>query len=50
MKYAHQLNSSLIVFVASNFSIIPIPWLLTVDSEMGFFLLHSLAEAVLVFF
>ena len=38
--------------MASNFSVIPIRWLLTVDSEMifFFFLFHSLAEGVLVFF
>ena len=35
--------------MASNFSVIPIRWLLTVDSEMAFFLFHSLAEGVLVF-
>ena len=33
--------------MASNFSVIPIRWLLTVDSEMAFFLFHSLAEGVL---
>ena len=33
--------------MASNFSMIPIRWLLTVDSEMAFFLFHSLAEGVL---
>ena len=33
-----------------NFSVIPIRWLLTVDSEIAFFLFHSLAEGVLVFF
>ena len=32
--------------MASNFSVIPIRWLLTVDSEMAFFVLHSLAEGV----
>ena len=36
--------------MASNFSVIPIRWLLTVDSEMAFFLFHSFAEGVLVFF
>ena len=36
--------------MATNFSVIPIRWLLTVDSEMAFFLFHSLAEGVLVFF
>ena len=36
--------------MASNFSVIPIRWLLTVDSEMAFFLFHSLPEGVLVFF
>ena len=37
--------------MASNFSVIPICWLLEVDSEMDFFLFHSLAEGgVLVFF
>ena len=36
--------------MASNFSVIPIRWLLTVDSEMAFLLFHSLAEGVLVFF
>ena len=35
--------------MVSNFSVIPIRWLLTVDSEMTFFLFHSLAEGVLVF-
>ena len=35
----------------SNISTIPIPrWLLTVDFETAFFLFHSLAEGVLVFF
>ena len=34
--------------MASYFSVIPIRWLLTVDSEMYFFLFHSLAEGVLV--
>ena len=33
---------------ASTFRVIPICWLLTVDSEMGLFLFHSLAEGVLV--
>ena len=33
---------------ASTFRLIPICWLLTVDSEMGLFLFHSLAEGVLV--
>ena len=35
--------------MASNFSMIPITWLLTVDSEMAFFffLFNSLAEVVL---
>ena len=36
--------------MASNFSVIPIRWLLTVDSEMAFFLFRSFAEGVLVFF
>ena len=37
--------------MASNFSLIPFRWPLTVDSEMAFFFLfHSLAEVVLVFF
>ena len=36
--------------MAYNFSVIPIRWLLTVDSEMAFFPFHSLTEAVLVFF
>ena len=36
--------------MAFNFSVIPICWLLTVDSEMDFFLFHLLAEGVLVFF
>ena len=35
--------------MASNFSVIPIRWLLTVDSEMAFFLFHSLAEGVCLF-
>ena len=35
--------------MASNFSVIPIHWLLTVGSEMAFFLFHSLAEGVLLF-
>ena len=35
--------------MASNFSMIPIRWLLTVDSEMAFCLFHSLAEGVLMF-
>ena len=34
--------------MASNFSMIPICWLLTVDSEMAYFLFDSLAEGVLV--
>ena len=34
----------------ANFSVIPIRWLLTVDSEMACFFFHSLAEDVLVFF
>ena len=33
--------------MASNFIVIPIRLLLTVDSEMAFFLFHSLAEGVL---
>ena len=33
--------------MASNFSVIPICWLLTVDSEMAFLLFLSLAEGVL---
>ena len=36
--------------VISNFSMIPIRWLLTVDSEMASFLFRSLAEDLLVFF
>ena len=36
--------------MASNFNVIPIRWLLTVDSEMALLLFHSLAEGVLVFF
>ena len=36
--------------VISNFSVIPIRWLLTVDSEMASFLFRSLAEDLLVFF
>ena len=36
--------------MAYNFSVIPIRWLLTVDSEMAFFLFRSFAEGVLVFF
>ena len=35
-------------FMASNFSVIPIRWLLTVDSEMVFSRFHSLSESVLV--
>ena len=34
--------------MVSNFSVIPIRWVLTVNSELAFF--HSLAEGVLVFF
>ena len=34
----------------SNFNVIPIHWLLTVDSEMASFLFRSLAEDLLVFF
>ena len=34
----------------SNFSVIPIRWLLTVDSEMASFLFRSLAGDLLVFF
>ena len=36
--------------VSSNFSVIPIRWLLTVDSEMASFLFRSLAEDLFVFF
>ena len=36
--------------MASNFSVIPIRWLLTVNSEMAFFLFHSLAEVCLFSF
>ena len=36
--------------VIPNFSVIPIRWLLTVDSEMPSFLFRSLAEDLLVFF
>ena len=36
--------------MVSNFSVIPIRWVLTVDSELAFFLFHSLAEGVLLFF
>ena len=36
--------------MASNFSVMPIRWLLTIDSEMALWLFHSLAEGVLVFF
>ena len=32
--------------MASSFSVIPIRWLLTVDSEMASFLFHLLAEGV----
>ena len=32
--------------MASNFSVIPIRWLLTVDSEMAFFLFQFFAESV----
>ena len=35
--------------MASNFSVIPIRWLLTVDSKMAFFLFHSLVEGVCLF-
>ena len=35
--------------MASNFSVIHIRWLLTVDSEMAFFLFHSLAFRVCLF-
>ena len=52
----HQENSFLPlimslqnVLMISNFSVIPIRWLLTVDSEMAFFLFHSLSEGVLFF-
>ena len=37
-------------FVISNFSVIPVRWRLTVDSEMVSFLFRSLAEDLLVFF
>ena len=33
--------------MASNFSMVPIRWLFTVDFEMAFFLFNSRAEAVL---
>ena len=36
--------------MASNFNVIPIRWLLTVDSEMTSFLFHSLAEVCLFSF
>ena len=36
--------------VISNFSVIPIRWLLIVDSEMAYFLFRLLAEDLLVFF
>ena len=36
--------------VISKFSVIPIRWRLTVDSEMASFLFRSLAEDLLVFF
>ena len=36
--------------VISNFSVIPIRWLLTVNSEMASFLFRSLPEDSLVFF
>ena len=36
--------------MASNFSVIPIRWLSTVDSEMAFFLFHSLAESAVCLF
>ena len=36
--------------MVSIFSVIPIRWLLPFDSEMAFFLFHSIAEGVLVFF
>ena len=35
--------------VMSNFSVIPIRWLLSVDSEMASFLFRLLAEDLLVF-
>ena len=35
--------------MAFNFSVLPIRWLLTVDSEIAFFLFHSFAVGVLVF-
>ena len=41
----HQL-----VFLEVCFSVIPIRWLLTVDSEMASFLFRSLGEDLLVFF
>ena len=36
--------------VSSNFCVIPICWLLTVNSEMASFLFRSLTEDLLVFF
>ena len=45
-----MLTLNKVVFMASNVSLIPIRWLLTVDSEMAFSLFHSFAEDVLVFF
>ena len=36
--------------MVSNFSVIPIRWVLKVDSEMAFFLFHSLPESVLISF
>ena len=41
------LKKFLFFFMASNFSVIPIRWLLTVDSEIAFFLFHSFAVGVL---
>ena len=35
--------------MVSNFSVIPIRWVLTADSEMAFFLFHSLPDGVLSF-
>ena len=45
-----HVERSVILTDRSNFSEIPIRWLLTVDSEMAFFLFRSLAEDFLVFF
>ena len=46
--YFLTLNYQSLFLMVSNFSVIPISWVLTVNSEMLFFLFHSLTEGVLV--